>query len=136
MSLKITLPLEAINATNPKESLNLLFSYSKKGFSVVIKKDMESLIRVEYDYPNILKAPIVKDRFPGGQFFRISKPERKWIQTAKVGSQRSEAVRYRRSAYIYPRKSPLVQVYSDKGDLLTFIDFITIMLVFVHMWLN
>ena len=39
--------------------------YSKKGFKYVVKKDEENLIRVEYDYPNILKAPILKDQIIG-----------------------------------------------------------------------
>ena len=45
--------------------LNEVKVYSKKGYSFVIKKDMKNLIRVEYDYPNILRAPVLKDQKVG-----------------------------------------------------------------------
>ena len=45
--------------------LNEVKIYSKKSFSIVVKKDKANSIRVEYDYPNILKAPIVKEQVVG-----------------------------------------------------------------------
>ena len=39
--------------------------YSKKGFQYVLDKNEANAIRVEYDYPNILKAPILKDQVVG-----------------------------------------------------------------------
>ena len=45
--------------------LNEAKIYSKNSFSIVVKKDKANSIRVEYDYPNILKAPIVKEQVVG-----------------------------------------------------------------------
>lgn len=45
--------------------LNEVKIYSKNSFSIVVKKDKTNSIRVEYDYPNILKAPIVKEQVVG-----------------------------------------------------------------------
>ncbi len=45
--------------------LNEVKIYSKNSFSIVVKKDKANSIRVEYDYPNILKAPIVKEQVVG-----------------------------------------------------------------------
>ena len=45
--------------------LNEVKVYSKKGFSIVLNKDEIQDIRVEYDYPNIISAPVVKDQIVG-----------------------------------------------------------------------
>lgn len=39
--------------------------YSKTGLSLVIRRNTASLVRVEYDYPNLIKAPVLKDQVVG-----------------------------------------------------------------------